>query len=372
METLSQVRHGTTHMASQKRKVSIVALGREGSQVSSQHLKALSEMIVRSDDKYPGIDRWFAQKVVPGLRSGERRAYVAFENERPIATAILRIGRSSKICHLRVDENRRQTDLGQLFLIQMTMDVLGVARELHFTLPESVWATTSGFFKSFGFSSAAKTLRHYRKNDTELACSAPLSTVYSAAIRKIPRLLGRLCIGRHSEDTDVLMSVKPSFAQRILAGSKYIEIRKRFSRRWAGHKLVLYASYPLRAIVGEAMIDSVTTGPPADIWSRFESGIGCSKSDFDAYVRSADEIVAIELKNVVPFKEYISLRELSSLMREKLIPPQSFLELTSHKTGPWMNALYLAALLQERRSTQVCSLNRASSHQLPSRRHLLP
>src|ERR1019366_4519145 len=314
-----------------KSRIRIASLGRDDITGESDHIKILKELVAVNDDKYPGIDRWLATKVMPGIKSGERRAYIAFEEDKPIAAAILKLGKSAKFCHLRISESHQNADLGQILFVQMTLDVRGFSEEIHFTLPESLWHTKSGFFKSFGFANAAKTLRHYRKNDTELSCSASISIVYSAVLSKIPRLFSRFCLGKYSEDANVLMSVKPTFAEKLVGGSKTIEIRKRFSSKWVGHDAVFYASRPLGCLVGKATINSVTKDQPANIWSQFGSRIGCSRLEFDAYVGSANEVVAVEMKDAVPYERSVSVSELSEILHQPLTPPQSYLELAFKK-----------------------------------------
>lgn len=336
-----------------KGQIRIATLGREDVDVLRARVRVLKDLIALNDDQYPGIDHWFASKVVPGLQSGERRAYIAYEHNKPIAAAILKMGTSAKFCHVRINEDYQNADIGQLLFVQMTLDVLGYAKGIHFTLPESLWTTKSGFFKSFGFSLFGKASHHYRKNDDELSCSATISTVYSAVLKKIPGLLRRFCLRKHPEDANLLMSIRPAFAEKLLDGSKSIEIRKRFSKRWIGHDVVLYASKPQGSLVGKAKINSVTKDVPTNIWSQFESKIGCSKSDFDAYVGSATEVAAIEIKDAVPYWGSVPLKQLSTVLSLKLTPPQSYCEVSSRKISAWMNAIYFAEMLQLRKTPEA-------------------
>jgi predicted transcriptional regulator len=329
-----------------KSPIRIASLDRNDVIGVSDHIKILRELVSVNDDMYPGIDRWLATKVMPGIRSGERKAYIAFEEDKPIAAAILKLGKSAKFCHLRISESYQNADLGQILFIQMTLDIRGISEEIHFTLPESLWYRKGGFFRSFGFARATKTARHYRKNDTELSCSAPVSRVYSAVLSKIPRLFSRFSLGKYSDDANVLMSVKPAFAEKLVGGSKTIEIRKRFSGKWVGHDAIFYASRPLACLVGRAKISSVTKDQPSSIWSQFGSRIGCSRAEFDAYVGTADEVVAVEMKDAVPYKRSVPVSELSEILRQPLTPPQSYLELAFKKTCTWLNAVYLADSFQ--------------------------
>ena len=54
----------------------------------SDNLNTLRQMIVANEQMYPSIGRWFEDKVVPGLRSAERIAWLAYEGEQPVASAI--------------------------------------------------------------------------------------------------------------------------------------------------------------------------------------------------------------------------------------------------------------------------------------------
>jgi predicted transcriptional regulator len=326
--------------------VRIAELGRIDSDVYPDHLRILKDFVLVNEEQYPGIDHWFKNKVEHGLKTGERIAYLAYYDNQPIAAAVLKLGENAKLCHLRIHSSYQNLDVGQVFFVQMALALRKHAKHVHFTLPESLWSEKSGFFKSFGFSVATKASRQYRRADEELLCSAPLPVVLAAALRKLPRLMKSICLGRWTSKSDIVMSIKPKYAERILKGEKSIEIRKRFSNKWLGHDVALYASQPQGALVGKATVCAVSTGRPADIWSRFTMQIGCRKSEFDAYVQSAGQITAIELKNVVSYQEPTKLKDVETLGFPKPVAPQSYCEATFARGGPWMNTVYLADLLQ--------------------------
>lgn len=327
----------------------VVRLGEADASKYSDDLKTLTNMIRSSDDLYPRIDRWIKEKVVPGLRTSERVAWVAYEKDKAIAAAVLKLGQHAKFCHLRVDNEFHDMDLGQLFFTQMTLETRHLAKEIHFTLPESLWDSKMNFFKSFGFKRAIKSTRQYRKGDTEMVCSAPHGSVRVAALDRLPSLVKKFNINGYSLHGDLLISMKPQHAGGILRGSKLVEIRKKFSERWLGCKAVLYSSSPQQALVGEATIRSITTGPPAEIWSRFNTCIGCSAKDFNDYVGSAKEVYAIELDDVLPYRDSISLSQISYLLGEDLIPPQSHYHLSlNNRKSTWLKAVSAASILHGR------------------------
>jgi predicted transcriptional regulator len=242
-------------------------------------------------------------------------------------------------------------DLGQLFFTQMTLEARHIAKEIHFTLPESLWESKAGFFHSFGFAQAAKSTKQYRDNDTELVCTAPLPEVLHASLNRLPALVRKFNVGGYSLGGDLLVSMKPQYAERILSGVKIIEIRKKFSAKWIGCKAVLYSSSPQQALVGEATVRSVSSGTPGDVWAKFQSGLGCTSSEFSKYVGPAQVVSAIELDDVFPYKEPISLSQISHLLglEEDLRPPQSYCDLRLDKNqGAWANAAAVASVLHGR------------------------
>jgi predicted transcriptional regulator len=324
----------------------IVRLGETDARRHSDELKTLTALIETSEDMYPNIRRWIRDKVVPGLRSSERVAWVAYENEKPVATAVLKRGTRAKFCHVRVESEFQDLDLGQLFFTQMTLETRHLAKEIHFTLPENLWESKMKFFESFGFAQAAKSERQYRNGETELACSAPHHLVRIAAFERLPLLARKFSVSGYQLGGDLLVSMKPKYAERILTGSKLVEIRKKFSNRWVGCKAILYSSSPQKALVGEATVRSVTSGTPADIWSRFQATSGCTFDEFSAYVGSAKQVSAIELDEVFPYKEPISLAQISHLLGEDLRPPQSYCDLKlDDKQSAWARAVTATSVL---------------------------
>ncbi|MFZ0957781.1 MAG: hypothetical protein WAN60_15655 [Candidatus Sulfotelmatobacter sp.] len=327
----------------------IVRLGKSEALKCTDDMGVLKSLIHASEDMYPEIRSWYRDKVVPGLKSEQRIAWVAYEGDQAIASAILKIGQRSKFCHLKIREDFQDMDLGQMFFSQMTLEARHHAKEIHFTLPESLWLERCGFFESFGFSSAEKAAKQYRRCESELSCSAPFETVWASVVRRLSELAPKFVVGGYSLNNKILISVKPKYAGQILARTKLVEIRKKFSPRWVGCRAVLYASSPQRALVGEATVVSITSGPPADIWSRFSADVGCTEDEFKAYVGAALHINAIELGDVIPYREPIGLAQASYLVREDLAPPQSFCDLRLDiGDSPWVRAVSVASLLHGR------------------------
>jgi len=295
---------------------------------------------------YPGIDRWYLEKVLPGLRSSERLAYLAFENECPVASAVLKLGEHAKFCHVRVAKDFQDASLGQMIFTQMAFHARHVkgVEDIHFTLPESLWSEKAEFFRSFGFEAAVKAARQYRAGEDELFCSAETSTVWNHAVKRL-YLLDRFAPGGYTISDKLLLSVSHKYAERIFEGKKRIEIRKKFSKRWRGRQAVIYSTQPVSALMGEVTIAGVDPGSPSEIWERFGENVGCSLEEFQEYVGTASEIYAIELINISPYISPVGISQISHLINQDLRPPQSFLQVKVNSNDPWSKAISVASLM---------------------------
>ena len=74
--------------------------------------------------------------------------------------------------------------------------------------------------------------------------------------------------------TRVLLSVKPRFAEAILAGEKTFEFRRALFRRPNVRMVVLYASSPVCRVVGEFHLDDVLTLDLDALWAKTHRGGG--------------------------------------------------------------------------------------------------
>jgi len=331
----------------------VAQLGSEDAKVNSDSLLTLREMLISNEAAYPEIDRWYLNKVVPGLKNLERIAYVAFEGETPIASAVLKLGKHAKFCHLRIQKDFQDLDLGQMFFAHMALEARhSGATDIHFTLPEGLWQRRASFFKSFGFLEAAKARQQYRKGEDELSCRAPWASVWKGSLDKLPYLMQRFSPGGLASTSQILLSMQPGYAERVFARTKRVEIRKRFSTKWKGCKAVVYGSRPLGALMGEVTLSDVTSGPPEQVWEQFGEAVGCSHEEFGRYVGDSREVYAVELSEVVPYLYPVDLDQISLLIGKDLRPPQSFLNIERSADSSWSVAISVAGLLHGRFDTR--------------------
>src|SRR6185436_15610253 len=238
-------------------------------------------------------------KVARGVHSGERTAFLGLLDDIPVATAVVKRGEDAKFCHLRLDECIRDKNLGELFFALMAAEVRQFASNVHFTLPESLWEEKGDFFQSFGFASASRATKQYRLFEDELRCSTPFPTLWRTVVRRLPKLSSLFSIRGLSIVYPLVLSIAPEYANKIVLGTKSVELRRRFSKRWIGCRTVVYATSPEKRLVGEARIANVVNGDPDQIWYTFAQELGCSRLEFDSYVGSSVEVFALILDDVV-------------------------------------------------------------------------
>lgn len=310
---------------------------------ASDRFVTFCEVVAANEGSYPDIRKWLDTKVTRGVRSGERSAFLGLLDDVPVATAVVKRGENAKFCHLRLDECVRDQNLGELFFALMAAEVRQFASEVHFTLPESLWEEKRDFFQSFGFASASRATKQYRLFEDELRCSTPFETLWQSVIERLPKLSGLFSIRGLSIVSPLVLSIAPDYANKIVLGTKSVELRRRFSKRWIGCRTVVYATSPAKRLVGEARIANVVNGNPDQIWQTFAHDLGCSRLEFDSYVGNSAEVFALVLDDVVRYVEPIPLRVLEHLIASDIDPPQSYCSTAGSAT--WSAALAVAALV---------------------------
>ena len=123
---------------------------------------------------------------------------------------------------------------------------------------------------------------------------------------------------------DVVLSVKPVYSEKILDGSKTVELRRRFPVSAPNGALAyIYSTSPVKAMVGTASIRDVLKLPVKQIWAEFEKSAFIERNHFEKYFEGLDFGFALMFDDVKSFSRPLPLSEL----REKFgfEPPQSFL-----------------------------------------------
>lgn len=123
---------------------------------------------------------------------------------------------------------------------------------------------------------------------------------------------------------DIILSIKPEYSQQIIAGSKKVELRRRFPKNIpSGTLAYIYSTSPQRALIGIAEIELVAELALEQLWDSFSHVSGIEKPKFDEYFSGLDKGFGIVFSKVYPLKKPICLQELRE--RFNFEPPQSFL-----------------------------------------------
>ena len=120
------------------------------------------------------------------------------------------------------------------------------------------------------------------------------------------------------------MAIHPRYAERILSGDKRVEFRKVSFANAISH-VVMYATDPIRRVVGFFKVLGIEQASPHELWRRHQRHSGIEKNLFFAYYSKRDTGVAIRVGEVVGLKSPKTLAALG----DDGVPPQSFRYLPS-------------------------------------------
>jgi predicted transcriptional regulator len=120
----------------------------------------------------------------------------------------------------------------------------------------------------------------------------------------------------------MLLSVRPHYAESILAGTKRAEIRRQGPDIGPGTPVIIYATKPIGAVIGAARIDRVCEGTPADLWDQYHQDVGVSREEFDDYLSGISTAYLLLLSGASRLRTPLTLDD----MRESadFQPPRSY------------------------------------------------
>lgn len=120
----------------------------------------------------------------------------------------------------------------------------------------------------------------------------------------------------------LVLSLRPRFAESILNGTKTVELRRTRLSAPEGTCLILYASAPVMAVLGTAILAGRDTDTPEKIWRRHRRAVGLSRAEYEEYLAGARLATAV---TVVSPQRLAMAYTLSALRNQAPFqPPQSF------------------------------------------------
>ena len=132
-------------------------------------------------------------------------------------------------------------------------------------------------------------------------------------------------------DRMVVLSLKPRFAEAILAGVKTVELRRTEPKIVVPTRALLYAATPVRALLGTCIITRVQSADLAVLWREHGSRSDLRYHEFQEYFDGVDAGTALTLTQPRTFSRRVPLQDLRAKPRG-FRPPQSFAYVDT-KTG---------------------------------------
>lgn len=120
----------------------------------------------------------------------------------------------------------------------------------------------------------------------------------------------------------ILLSINPEYVERIFAGSKKYEFRKRLANRTVD-KILIYSTTPIMKVVGEVQIVKTISASPTALWECTKKFAGISRDKYRKYFKGCKVAYAYQLGRVIRYDPPKELYEFNIHM-----PPQSFIYLS--------------------------------------------
>jgi predicted transcriptional regulator len=99
---------------------------------------------------------------------------------------------------------------------------------------------------------------------------------------------------------NVLLSIRPEFAEKIFSGEKRYEFRKRKPKATVG-RVFVYECSPSKKIVGWFSVRKIHSGSPHEIWERCKDSGGIREEKYLSYCHGKKMIHAFEIDEVFRF-----------------------------------------------------------------------
>lgn len=107
----------------------------------------------------------------------------------------------------------------------------------------------------------------------------------------------------------ILLAIRPEFVDKILNGQKKFEFRRRIPSALV-EKIIIYATAPVKKVVGVAHVREIISMSPNDLWNETHEFAGIGREFFYSYFSGCDVAHAYVLENVQKYKQPRVLSEL--------------------------------------------------------------
>lgn len=118
---------------------------------------------------------------------------------------------------------------------------------------------------------------------------------------------------------NILISINPEHVENIFNGSKKYEYRKIRCKQDID-KIIIYSTYPIMKVVGEAKVEEILEDSPDNIWEETKKYSGIDFKFYKKYFKDRSKAIAYKLTNI---KKYNDQKDLASYGIKAA--PQSFI-----------------------------------------------
>lgn len=154
------------------------------------------------------------------------------------------------------------------------------------------------------------------------------------------------------------LSIKQIYAERIIAGTKKIELRKRSIGMKLGDLVLLYETNPDSVIRGGFIADKTISLPPSKMWNQYHHIMGVDKEFYDTYFENCDFAYGTLIHQSFSFPA-LPLKQIQELC-PGFVPPQATINWREDWfiQAEWLDALTKGRneLMQEERLGEQLNL----------------
>ena len=123
--------------------------------------------------------------------------------------------------------------------------------------------------------------------------------------------------------TTAILSIKPVYANQILAGTKTIELRKSSMALTEGDVILVYSSAPEQCLSFWFRVKAIETLPVQLMWKRHHRRLGIQEDDYLTYFGGFDVAVGLHVGELQPI-DPIHVRQIETLV-PGFVPPQGII-----------------------------------------------
>jgi predicted transcriptional regulator len=118
---------------------------------------------------------------------------------------------------------------------------------------------------------------------------------------------------------EVILSIKPEFANKIFSGKKKFEFRRSIYKNKAITKIIVYASSPISKLIGEFEVGKIIHSDLESLWDLTKEHSGITEEYYYDYFLGKENGFALEVLKTTTYSEYLCIKETYGIH-----PPQSF------------------------------------------------